>query len=308
MYYQTLFGILYLISLLPFWILYRISDFLYLWVAFVFRYRRHIIDQNLEAAFPGLPKVEISRIRNRFYRHFCDIFIEVLTLFSISPQQLQKRIRLSNPEAFREVSESGRGSLLLASHFGNFEWMTAAMSISIPFPGYGIYSPLKSGFAEFLIVRLRTRWGMGLIPMKEAIKGSLRILEKVSMIGYINDQSPARGRQLYFTSFLGRPTATHEGISLLSLRKELPVFFADIRKVGRGRYTLALVRLPFEDFVPLSDQNMHAFTDYQAKVLESVIRERPEYWLWSHRRWKHSPREGDTLSPALTSNQDNKFA
>jgi len=285
--YPIVKGLLIGISWLPFPILYGLSNLLYIIAYYIIRYRRKVVADNLSRSFPELSDSERLQIEKEFYRHFCDVIVEIVKSITMTQEEMRKRVRLLNPEVIQQMEKEGKAVLLLASHYGNFEWMTIRMDIATPFQGYGIYKPLRNKVAERLILYMRSRWGAKYIPMQNAIRDTLRKLKsEMCLVGFISDQSPPKRKNLYFTTFLGQPTASHEGVSLLALRTHSPVYFADMRKEARGQYTLYIRRLDTQPYLPYTEESMHRFTDVYAQLLETAIRLAPPYWLWSHRRWK----------------------
>jgi KDO2-lipid IV(A) lauroyltransferase len=298
--YYLLKGVLFALSYLPFWLLYLLSDLLFLLAFYLLKYRRKVVTDNLRKAFPEKDQAERDRIARAFYRHLCDLLVEALKGVSMSARQLEKRMRFQSPEVIREIARKGEGTLIIASHYGNFEWTNSCVDYHAgEVPTYSIYHPLKNEAMERLLQEIRTRWGTTLLTKQEAFRGSVRALKSLCLIGFMTDQSPSRRKHLYFSSFLGQPTAMHEGAALLAVGRNRPAYFADVRKLKRGYYSCTLIPIPTEQFVEKKD--MHGFTDYHAALLEAVIREEPAYWLWSHRRWKHQPRTGDELSEKLKS-------
>lgn len=292
--YYLIKGSLYLFSRLPFWVMYRISEVLFVIAFYVVGYRKKVVLDNLQKAFPEKPLQEIKTIRRRFYLHLCDLLVESLKGVTLSARQLEKRMRFDSPEVIDAIAKGGRSAIIIASHYGNFEWTNACIDYhSGPVPTFTIYHELKSPYFERLMRGVRTRWGTQLIPKQTAFRAALRELKGHCMIGFVSDQSPSRRKQLYFSQFLGRPTAMHEGAAMIAVGRNIPAYFADVRKIKRGYYSCTLVPIPTSTYAATKD--VHGFTDHHAAMLEAVIREEPAYWLWSHRRWKHAPREGDVV-------------
>ena len=289
-------------AMLPLWMLYRLSDLLYLFLRYVIRYRKTVIFENLSRSFPHKNAEEIRAIAGRFYLHFCDVIVEGLKNFQLSDRALAQRVELMNPEILEEILARGAGGILLASHYGNFEWMCSRIDLLVnrQFPTYAVYTPIRNPEINRMIKQMRERRGLQMLRMRKAMYEALRRLQSLCLFGMIGDQSPHRSGKLFFTPFLNQATAFHTSIAKVSLRAGADLYFADMRKSGRGKYQLWLERIPVKDYLPESETNVLALTEAYVSRLEAVIEAEPAYWLWSHRRWKHQPKEGDKLSAAWT--------
>lgn len=297
--YRLLYAVLWLVSKLPFPVLYLASDLLFVFAAYIIRYRRTVILNNLALALPERSEAERHEIMRQFYRHFCDLIVETIKLLSIRPEVLTSRMRCTNPEEISRMTIHGGGGIAVFAHYANWEWLGAGMGLQLPFETVGVYQPLTSNVFNRLVLHIRERLGNQMITMKETYRESIRRLQKPCYIAFLGDQTPPRQGPLYFTSFLGRPTPVFLGIGTIAAKLSVPVYYFDIQKVGRGRYEVSLVRLEIPEGIPGQDP-ARAITDTHVHYLESVIRKKPAYWLWSHRRWKHTPRAGDTLGANLT--------
>lgn len=291
-----------LISWLPFWCLYRISDALYLLVYYLLRYRKKVVRQNLRAAFPDRPLAEVIRWEREFYHYFCDLLVETVKLYTLSDQELKKRVHLENIVFANAMLRQQKGALLWGSHYGNFEWMTARLDLSAREFGLSssaVYTPIKQPALNKLLLRLREKRGVQMLPMRRAMYESIKRLRQTGIVGMIGDQSPHHGLKLYFTPFLSRPTAFHTSIAKLILRTECLVFFVKMKRRRRGYYELSLKPIPTAPFLPETATHIQELTDVYVRELENMLAEAPPFWLWSHRRWKHAIRSGDELSPLL---------
>ncbi|MDB4285957.1 lysophospholipid acyltransferase family protein [bacterium] len=290
--YGLLYGILYSISLLPFWVLYRISELFYLVVRHLFRYRMEVITSNLQRAFPEKTEKEISQFRKAFYLHLCDLFVETIKLLSIPDKQLAKRMQFENPEIIDKMRLDNTGIIMLASHYGNFEWLNVQFDKDLgDIPTNSIYQRVKSPVFEKLMQRLRTKGGTQMVEKKDALRHVIKNHKELGAFGFMADQSPSRRKKLYFTRFLNQPTAMHEGYSILAIGRNMPVYYMDVTKVSRGHYSYRAVPIDIGPF--LKDKNLHGLTDMYARILEKTIQKKPSFWLWSHKRWKHKPQDGD---------------
>ncbi|MBX7241470.1 MAG: hypothetical protein K1X92_06955 [Bacteroidia bacterium] len=297
--FSIFYHIIYLIACLPTRVWYFISDFVFLILFYGIKYRKKVAYDNLKRCFPEKEEAELQRILKATFRHLSDVFVEFFREIGISEKELKERMTVMNPEVFRQIEAKGKGVLFLASHYGNFEWMTTRTVTATDMFCYGIYAPLKNRYLETLALKTRKRWGGDLLPARNAIKNSLAKLDERTIIGFVCDQTPSRREVLYFTDFMGQVTAVHDRFAHLALMKGADVYFVKVNKIKRGYYTMELIPLPVRDYLPYSPESACRFTDLYIRLLEDNIRECPEYWLWTHRRWKHNPEEKDILSESL---------
>lgn len=297
--YHLVKSIIYVWSLLPLPVLHLQSSFFAWLLHRVIGYRKEVVRDNLRQAFPDKSDVWLRETERTFYRNFCDVIIETVKLMSISPKNLKKRMRHINPEVLPEMTAHGGGGVAIFGHFCNWEWLGSGMGVQLPFSTVGVYKPLSSKLFDRLMIHIRCRLGNEMVPMKDTFRESLKRLRKPCYIAFLGDQTPARHAKMYFTSFLGRPAPVHLGIATVALKMNVPMYYFDIRRERRGRYTVELVKIPHEDLLPHSKENVQALTDRHVAYLEDVIRSDAGRWLWSHRRWKHAPRADDILSQKL---------
>ena len=297
-------SIFYLWSLLPMPLLHLQSSVAAWCLEHVVGYRRKVILDNLRGAFPELGEKELKQIRRRFYLNFCDVFLETVKLCSISREALKKRMEFLNPEVVEEMVAHGGGGIAVFGHYTNWEWLGAGMGLQLPFATIGVYKPQRNKVFDRLMLHLRTRLGNEMIAMKETYRESLRRLKDPCYIAFLGDQTPLRHKGMYFTSFLGRETPVFLGMANIALKMDVPLYYFDIRRKKRGTYIVKLVKIPHEDLLPFSKDHVYSLTDRHVKYLEQVIQAEPADWLWSHRRWKHSPQNEDILSIGLQNVSD----
>lgn len=300
--YYSLFGFLYAISLFPFWLWYRVSDGLYLLLFYGVKYRRKVVWKNISTSFPERSEAELQGIMKEFYRHICDVLVETIKAMSMSEGVLKKRVIIENQAIWDEFIGLKGGALLLAGHYGNFELWGSRMDIMAAGvkQGFCVYTPQKSQTINRLIHYSRARRGGRLIARRNYVRKVRNFRNKDEFIVVLADQAPQKSQKAYFTRFLGKATAFFTSTARYALEMELPVYFAEVKKLKRGHYSLKFHKLPTDNFLPLSEENVHAYTDLQVSFLEKMIRHNPAYWLWSHKRWKRGPEERDSLSPSLS--------
>jgi KDO2-lipid IV(A) lauroyltransferase len=282
--YYIAIGLGRLISLLPFSLLYAFSNFLAFLMYRVIGYRKEVIRENLQYAFPNKSEEEIQAIRKAFYYNFGDILVESFKSLTISEKQLRKRFRLKNPEVFEALHQKGKGVIMVMGHQTNFEWTAMSIPLLVPHNCFAVYHPLTNKRFSKKVVEIREQFGLKLFKMENTYPFMLNNPSPTPLYVFMADQSPHSGKIKYTTEFLNQKTAVHLGVENLSKKCDLAVVFIDIQRVKRGNYEVT-AELLFED---PNKTNGHEITDTHVKALEKVIINRPEGWLWSHKRWKYT--------------------
>ncbi len=273
-----------IVTLLPLRILYIFSDLLFLLLYYFPAYRRKVVATNLKNAFPDKTPEERASIEKKFYRHLADLFIETAKLTHMSNKSLLKRYSFTNPELFERFYNSGRDLAIVHSHYNNWEWMVF-LPLVTRYNVVSVYKPLQDKRFDKFMNKLRSRNNMGLAPTTNVIREIIdnRRNNRRSMYGFISDQTPAKPDIRYRTTFLNQDTPVFLGVEKIALKYDMPVIFFNVQKVRRGYYNLT-AELLFENTVGLPE---HAITEAHVKRLGEIIREKPEFWVWSHKRWKH---------------------
>lgn len=274
------------VTLLPLRVLYFFSDILFLLLYYFPGYRRKVTAMNLRNSFPDKTEDEIKEIERRFYRHFADLFIETLKLAHLSNNQLKKRVTVTNPDLINIPLQTGRDLLLINSHYNNWEWVTCLLPSYTKINSVGVYKPLQNKYFDSFLNRFRTRNGGSLVPMAGILRTVIENYDnnQRTAYGFIADQTPAKPFIKYRTTFLNQLTPVHLGPEKIAEKYDMSVAFMNVRKVRRGYYSLTIEML-FENTRSLPE---HIITDTHVRRLEEIIRENPEYWIWTHRRWKYS--------------------
>ncbi|WP_245934900.1 lysophospholipid acyltransferase family protein [Breznakibacter xylanolyticus] len=275
----------YLVSWLPLWLLYRFSDALYVLMRIV-KYRNKVILENLRYAFPEKTEKERTIIRNRFYRHFCDLIFETIKVVSISHSEIKRRVTLENLEILEQYYTQGRDVIAVVAHYGNWEWLTS-FNLHLQAQGCEVYHPLKNPYMDRFMLRLRSRFKNFNFTMDSTLREVLK-MKKANhryVLGLIADQSPAKVKIQYRTVFLNQNTAVHVGPEKMATALNDAVVYFKMDKTQRGHYNVTI--LPVCES-PKQTQP-HEITESHVRILEQIIRQRPELWLWSHKRWKYSP-------------------
>lgn len=284
---QIVIGLLYLFSLLPFRVLYLLSD-VSAWVLhYVLQYRLKTVESNVRQAFPNKSANERSRIVRRFYRHFTDNWVETIKLLSISEEAFSKRIS-GNFEIFETLQTEGKPVSMLTAHFFNWEWLSAALSLKQPMPPICVYMPISSPIVEALFRRIRGRFGAHLMPAPQLFKEIIAWRKKQYLIGLVADQSPSNPANAYWLYFLNKPTAFVTGPERnAQVFAQTPVY-TSISCTKRGYYHFRF------EVIPLQKDVLHEkgrLTRELVRRIEADIQQQPALYLWSHRRWKHDWKE-----------------
>lgn len=281
--YYIVFGILYLVSLLPFWALYIISDLLYFVLCFIIRYRRPVVMGNLQVAFPEKTDKERRAIARRFYRRFTDNWLETLKLMSISKKSLAKRMT-SDVRALDEVYATGRNVHLVMGHQFNWEWANAGIPPVIRFTSLVAYSPISSKILDRIFLFLRQRFGSIMLPYNDMARAMLPYRRTQYLLALVGDQNPANPRKSYWLNFLNRPTAFLQGPEKGARLGNIPVVNLSFSRPRRGHYHMQATLV---DMNPGSSAEGELTRKY-VTLLEENIRLHPELYLWSHKRWKQT--------------------
>ncbi len=273
----------YLISLLPFPIIYLLSNITCFFVYHVLRYRRKVVRRNLKNSFPNKQGFEIKQIEKRFYRHLCDIGFEAIKALTMGQQSIDERFKLKNKKLIDRFYQEGRSVFMYAAHYGNWEWMTF-LPLHLHHQVSTFYQPLSNQYFDQLMNIIRSRFGIICTESKKGYKTFLKLNEAniKSLNIIIGDQSPRKNSSKYWTNFLNQETAFLASSDKIVKKSGQPVVFPYFRKLKRGFYELSFTLI--EEFP--NKNNNQVITDKYANLLEKNIQTCPELWLWSHRRWK----------------------
>ncbi|MBE6309726.1 MAG: acetyltransferase [Bacteroidales bacterium] len=276
------------IALLPFWVLYRISDLLFLLMFYVVRYRKKVVIQNLNECFPEKSESERKQIMKDFYKHLADTFIETIKLLHVSDDEMRRRIVFHNVDEVDKSIEQGRSVAMYASHYCNWEWLSAITMWSkydTSVMQFGqVYHPLENAWWDEFLLNLRSRFKSYSYPMSRVLRELLAAKSKgkITITGFISDQHPHANDIDDVITFLNHYTAFITGPEIMAKKMDMDVLYFDVRKVRRGYYdcTIRVIsRTPKEE-------PQFKITNTYAQMLENVIKESPAEWLWTHKRWK----------------------
>jgi KDO2-lipid IV(A) lauroyltransferase len=282
--FYLVFGLNWTITLLPLRVLYLISDLVFLALYYFPSYRREVVASNLRNAFPEKSEDELLRIEKGFYKHISDVIIETLKLTHISSKELKKRFVFTNPELLRKLDAEGRSIAAIGGHYNNWEWMSIIAHYT-DIKCVTIYKPLNNKLFDSFIKDLRSNNGFVLTPMSNIVREIIIDRNKGinALYAFIADQTPAKGDINYWTEFLNQETPVYLGVEKIAAKFDMAVAFFKSEKIKRGHYRVTMEIL----FDHTSGLPEHKVTEAHVRRLEELIRENPEYWVWSHRRWKH---------------------
>jgi len=289
--YSLLYGVLYLHALLPFRLLYMMSDILCWFAYHLVRYRRVHVRKNLMNAFPDKPIMEIKQIERDFYHHLCDYFVESIKTLHMSDEAARERMKFENREIIESWTKEGNSCLLCLGHYANWEWVTSIGLHLLPRAELGlIYKRLHSEAFDQLFLKIRSHFGAKPIEMKSAFRKMIRLKNegKTMTVGFLADQRPSRKQDQYWTTFLNQDTPVQTGMGKIAAHLGLPVAYLDITKVKRGYY-IGKIQVISTD---ASKEPEFAIMERYMRKLEETVLKEPAYYLWSHNRWKFKKTEG----------------
>ena len=287
--YHILFFLLYLLSLLPMRLLYLLSDCLFFPLFHIVKYRRKVVEKQLDECFPEKSMQERRAIERQFYHFFCDYLVEVIKLFSISKKEMMRRMKLVGIEQVREELKDKKFCFLYLGHYCNWEYI-ASLSYWLPEIHCGqIYHRIYNQAFDELFLKLRGQFGGESILMKDTLRRilTLRNQEKKVMIGFIADQLPKWENMHHWTTFLNHDTSFFIGAERIAKQVDAALYYVDVERVKRGYYQVRfrLMTLHPKEFPD------YELTDQYARLLEESICRQPAYWLWTHKRWKRTKEE-----------------
>lgn len=274
---------LWLISKLPFKLLYIFSDWVYLWLYIIVGYRKKVVRHNLKIALPRTSDAERKRIEKQFYHHLCDTFVEMIKSISLTKEELNKHYTFTNVEVMQNYEKEERTSILVMGHYASHEWVFA-LQLFLKNPGHAIYKKIRNPYFDKMARDIRGKWNTNLVTNKRSrLKVRQMIKDKqTTVFGFAADQTPRLAKAHYWPMFLGHEIPFFTGVEQLAKQFNTPVVHLSVRKIKRGYYE--------GTFHVLADQP-NDFADFDitaafAKALETQILAEPQYYLWTHKRFK----------------------
>lgn len=276
---------------MPFWILYAVSNFLFFVLYRVIGYRKKVVENNLRNSFPEYSDLEIKKITKEFYKHLSDVFVESFKAFSISEKEAKKRYTSGNRELMDRLYAKSQHIILVIGHYNNWELLALCGPFSTQHKSMVFYTPLKNKFFNEKLKISRERFGNTLIPTSDPKLMFQECSERPSMLYFASDQSPRKSQKSYWTMFLNQETGVQPGAEKMAKKLNAAVVFGELKKVKRGHYHMTYHLLTENP----KEEPSGFITKMHVQFLEKVIQNKPEHWLWSHKRWKHSRPENETL-------------
>ena len=286
--YYLSFALWFIISLLPLWVFYRLSDGLYYLVYHVVRYRRRVVYANLRSSFPEKSEAEIERIAKDFYSFFCDYIVETLKLFSMGEKNIRKRMQFEGLNQVKEDFANGRSVSVYLGHYCNWEWISS-LGLHIDEQCGQIYHPLENATLDRLFLYMRGRFKAKSIKMDDTFLTILRWKKegRKNIVGYIADQVPGYNNIHYWADFLHHDTPVFTGAERISKIMDTAVYYIDVERPRRGYYVARFIKIADS----LNEHPVFFATEQYFRLLEQNIQRAPQYWLWSHKRWKRTREE-----------------
>ena len=277
-------SILKLLSYLPLPVLYQLSNAVSFFLFHIVRYRRETSYGNIQRSFPAINSGEILSIQKQAYSYICDSFFELVKAHNISNKELQSRVTIKGIEEIANVLAENNSVLLLSAHTAPTEWIAQALHLNLGCHIDPVYKPAHSKTVDKFIFEVRSRYKSTPIPYKNLAKDVVARKNIKRCIAVLADLAPRRREQALQVKFLNQPTRFFSSIERIAKLSDMPVFFIAINRQKRGHYAARVLKLCDR---PSTENNIR-LTEKYVQLVESVIVNKPEAWLWTHRRWKHS--------------------
>jgi len=292
--YYLLRGFVWLLSLLPFWALYGLADCFFLLVYYIIRYRRKVVRRNLSTSFPEKSEQEVKQIERRFYRWLCDYAVETMKLLTISDKALLRRMELRGAEQLEQCFDKGQDCAVILGHYCNWEWLA---DIQLTFKRYpdallgSIYHPLYNKAFDRLFIDIRSAHGGLCIAKQDILRELVRLNreKRHSVFAYVSDQSPRWHNIHLWLDFMNHDTPVFTGGERIMRKKDNAVFYLDMERPRRGKYVCTFKLVSQH----AAQEPENEITKQFFKMLEQTIRRQPEFYLWTHNRWKRTHEEFD---------------
>lgn len=276
----------FIIGLIPFSLIYRISDVLYFLILKPFPYRNRIIKKNISLSFPHYTAEQVQAVQNQFYRYLLDLFLESIKVMSMSKEEILERMVVEDDRVLVELFKEKKNVVVVLGHYANFEYLGRILShVDHEYKSCISYQPIKNKYLNDFLFKNRTRFGSDLISVKEVKEMFARQKSDQPVATFfIMDQVPGAPHQsAHWMEFLNQDTPVINGPEKFAERFNQAVVYLEISVKSRGYYSLKYQKISDN----ASEENANFVTEQQMRFLEKSIIAHPAYWLWSHNRWKH---------------------
>ncbi len=283
--YILLFPLLWMISILPMPILYIISDSIYFILYYIIGYRKKVVRYNLRLCFPEKSEKELLDLEKKFFQHFVDEFMEMVKSFTITEKELSHRLSLTNPEIIDQFYAKNQSIVIVSGHYANWEWVPFIVETRVKYHLSVAYKKISNSYFDNLLKNTRKKFGVSVIPAKVFYPKILENLRnnKIDAYGFIADQSPKWGKVKYWGTFMGIEIPVINGPEVIARKLDLPVFYFKTKRIKRGVYQCSFVLLEENP----KNAPLHQITNKFMFELENQIKEAPEFYFWTHKRFKH---------------------
>lgn len=282
--YILVYPLIWLISILPFRLLYFLSDIFFVIIYYLIGYRKKVVLYNLQLAFPNKSNDELLVIRKKFYHHFVDVFMEMIKSFTVSEKEIKKRYSYPNIDFFHELYKDGRSVILTGAHYGNWEWIMS-LNLVVDYKGYAAYTKVNNYYFNKKILKTRERFDVVLTQTSKTIM-AIEYNKKnnvQAMYGLLSDQSPLLKKTHYWAKYLNVKVPMHTGAEMLAKKYDMNMVFMKTKKLKRGFYETTFSLITKEP----TKYKDYDLTDIFIKKVEEQIYDQPEYYFWTHKRFKH---------------------
>ncbi len=282
--YILIYPILWLVSILPFRLLYGLSDVLYFFLYRIFGYRTSTVKENLSLVFPDKSEKEIATITGKFYHHLCDMIMEAIKSLTISEAEMKKRFKFANVELINDLEEKQRSIILMCAHYGSWEWIFILQKY-VKHKGYAVYKRLENSHFDKLVKGIRAKYNSHLITTKEtySVLNQCKKNGELTINGFVSDQSPKFDKAFHWNEFMGIKVPMHTGAEMIAKKLDMAVVYFSVKRLKRGYYETTFKTISEHP----KDYKNYEITDIFSKLVEEQILEAPQYYLWTHKRWKH---------------------
>lgn len=271
-----------LLSILPFRIGNLVSWKMYVLLFYILRYRRKVVDQNLKNSFPEKSEDERYKIAKAFYKHLADVFMDGFRAFTISKDRLREHLYCKNPEVLRKYYDAGKDVIIAVGHYNSWELFLTGLNLFIRHQAVVIYQPVKNKYIDRVLRKKRGEFNTLMLARNEVKEFYSSPRKNLSAIVYAIDQSPPKANKCYWLTFLNQETGVNFGTEKMAKDHDQPVVYVRITKEKRGYYALEFVDVSSNP----KETTYGEITTKVTRLLEEDIHNKPEYWLWSHKRWK----------------------